>query len=411
MAHFKYIARDQSGKRVTGSQEAPEPNVLLERLTQKGYVVTKIEPVNETGQSSWLKMSFGGGKKISEEQFIFFNLQLANMIESGLTLISSLDNIIKQVKNPSFRGVLRKVTSSIEEGKSFSEATSQFPKVFPELFTSLMFAGEASGTLDMILQRYAKMVEDQFELKKKVKSAMTYPIILITVSVGVVVLMITLVVPNFVAIFVKSGVPLPWPTQFLYGLSMGARKYWFVSILICILPFAVVGFLKTTVWGKKAFDTFKLRVPLFGSLTRKVIMSRWARTLGTLIGGGLPILQALVISKKVAQNVVIEHGIEQACEAVERGGRIGDTFREDKEFPIEVVQMISVGEESGTIDKMLIKVAEFYDKIISYQVKRLSELIEPAFLVVVGAIVAFIMISILLPIFDMMKAIQGGGFK
>lgn len=409
MPHYKYIARDQSGKRITGSQEAPEPNVLIERLTQKGYIVTKLEPVNEQVSSNWLKMSFGSGKKISEEQFIFFNLQLANMIESGLTLLSSLENIIQQIKNAAFRGILRRVAGGIEEGKSFSEATAQFPKVFPELFTSLVYAGEVSGTLDSILQRYAKMVEDQFELKKKVKSAMTYPIILITVSVGVVVLMITLVVPNFVTIFVKSGIPLPWPTQFLYNLSMGARRYWYISLLVCILPFAVVGFMKTTLWGRKALDNFKLRVPLFGSLTRKVIMSRWARTLGTLIGGGLPILQALVISKKVAQNVLIEKGIQDACEAVEKGGRVGDTFRENKEFPIEVVQMISVGEESGSLDKMLIKIAEFYDKIISYQVKRLSELIEPMFLVVVGAIVAFIMISILLPIFDMMKAIQGRG--
>jgi type IV pilus assembly protein PilC len=413
MAHYKYIARDANGKKVSGSQEAPQANDLLDRLTRKGYVVTKIEPVEDAGKPAGIigalsSISFGGGK-VSQEQMIYFNLQLSNMLEAGMTLLSALENIIFQVKNKTFRSILKQVTSGIEEGKSLSESAGRFPKVFPELFTSLLYVGESSGTLDVILNRYSRLIEDQYELKKKVKSAMTYPIILVIVSIGIVALMMTLVVPNFVKIFMKTGVPLPWPTQFLYNLSQAITKNWIILVVVCILIFVVVRFLKATPWGRRKWDVMKLRLPLFGSLNRRVVMTRWARTLGTMVAGGVPILQALVISKKVAQNELIERGIGDACAAVERGGRIGESFRENKEFPIEVVQMISVGEESGTLDKMLLKVADFYDKLIAYQVKRLSELIEPAFLIFVGTVVGFIMLSVMLPIFDMLKALQGRG--
>ena len=408
MALYKYTARDASGKRMTGTQESPDQDTLLDRLSSRGYIVTKIEPTTESSLSKPVGgMSFGG--KIKEEQFIFFNLQLSNMIEAGLTLLTCLENIISQVKSKKLREVLRGVANSIEGGKSFSESASQYPKVFNELFTTLVMVGESSGTLEVILNRYAKLLEDQFELKKKVKSAMMYPIILIIVSILIVSLMVTMVVPNFVKIFVKSGVPLPLPTRFLYGLSQIVRQYWLMIAVICILLFIVVTFIKKTPWGKRWFNAMSLRMPLFGSLNQKVIMSRWARTLGTLIGGGVPIMQALIISKRVAQNAVIEAGLDRASQAVEKGARLGDTLKEDKEFPVEVVQMINVGEESGTLDKMLIKMADFYDKLIGYQVKRLSEMIEPTFLIFVGGIVGFIMLSMLLPIFDMIKALQTGG--
>ena len=408
MALYKYTARDASGKRLTGTQEAPDPDALLDRLSSRGYIVTKIEPTSATASSKPFLGGFSIGGKVKEEQFIFFNIQLSNMIEAGLTLLSALENILSQVKNKKLREVLRGVANSIEGGKSFSESASQYPKVFNELFTTLVMVGETSGTLEIILNRYAKLLEDQFELKKKVKSAMMYPIILMIVSVGIVALMVTMVVPNFVKIFVKSGVPLPWPTRFLYGLSQITRKYFLMITVICILLFIMVNFIKKTPWGNRWFNAMSLRLPMFGSLNQKVIMSRWARTLGTLIGGGVPIMQALIISKRVAQNVVIEAGLERASQAVEKGARLGDTLKEDKEFPVEVVQMINVGEESGTLDKMLIKMADFYDKLIGYQVKRLSEMIEPTFLIFVGGIVGFIMLSMLLPIFDMIKALQAG---
>lgn len=409
MALYKYTARDASGKRMTGVQESPDTDTLLDRLSSRGYIVTKIEPTTAGAPSKPFLGGFSIGGKIKEEQFIFFNIQLSNMIEAGLTLLTALENIITQVKNKRFREDLRGVANSIEGGKSFSESASQYPKVFNELFTTLVMVGETSGTLEIILNRYAKLLEDQFELKKKVKSAMMYPIILIIVSVLIVGLMVTMVVPNFVKIFVKSGVPLPWPTRFLYGLSQIVKQYWLMIAVICILLFIVVTFIKKTPWGKRWFNAMSLRLPMFGSLNQKVILSRWARTLGTLIGGGVPIMQALIISKRVAQNAVIEAGLDKASQAVEKGARLGDTLKEDKEFPVEVVQMINVGEESGSLDKMLIKMADFYDKLIGYQVKRLSEMIEPTFLIFVGGIVGFIMLSMLLPIFDMIKALQSGG--
>ncbi len=408
MALYSYTARDSAGKRMTGTQEAPSPDILIDRLSARGYIVTKVEPAIAGSPSKFLG-GFSLGGKIKDEQFIFFNMQLSNMLEAGLPILPSLENILYQVKNKKFNSVLRSVANSIEGGKPFSESVAEFPKVFNELFATLVMVGESSGTLEIILSRYVKLLEDQFELKKKVKSAMTYPIIMIVVSILVVSLMVTVVVPNFVKIFLKSGVPLPWPTRFLYELSQFAKKYYILIFVICILLFAMVSFLKKTKRGSRYIDILKLKLPPFGSLNRKVIMSRWARTLGTLIAGGVPILQSLTISKKVAQNKLIEESLDRACSAVERGGRLGDTFREDKEFPVEVVQMISVGEESGSLDKMLLKIADFYDKLIGYQVKKVSDMIEPAFLFIVGGIVGFIMLSLMLPIFDMLKALQVGG--
>ncbi len=409
MALFKYIARDSEGKRFSGSEEASSTNALIERLSQKGYIVTKIEPTTMQvgGATQWSAPSFA--KKVSEEVFIFFSLQLADMLEAGLPLLAYLNNMINQIKSNYFKKVLNAIATNIEEGKSFSESAAQFPHIFSDLFISLVIVGETSGTLDQMLARIAKLLEDQLDLKRKVKSAITYPIILIIVSIIVVGLMITMVVPSFVALFGKAGIPLPWPTRFLYGISQICRKYWLIIMTICFLIFVVLTFLKKTKAGKRFFDLLKLKIPVFGSLIKKVIMSRWTRTLGTLIGEGVPILQGLTIAKQSVANAAIQEKLDEVYLAIERGGRLGDAIRQEQEFPPEVIQMVTVGEESGTLDKMLMRISDFYDKMIAYQVKRMSDLIEPFFLIFVGVIVGFIMISVLLPIFDMIKVVQGKG--
>jgi type IV pilus assembly protein PilC len=408
MPAFQYVARDPAGKRIQGLAQADSVNDVLSQLTGKGFIVTKLEPADERKKFSWSDIIHFG--TISEEALIFFNLQLSSMLEAGLPLVACLNLLIPQLRNRRFRRVIQGVAAGVEEGKSFSESTSQYPRVFSDLFISLAVAGEASGNLEKMLSRYAHFLEDQLDLKRKVQSAMTYPIILIIVSIAVVVAMVTLVIPQFVAIFEKSGIPLPAPTQFLYILSIVFRKFWWLVMLICILLYVMLFFVGRTKGGKRFFDWCKLHAPLFGSLITRVVISRWVRTLGVLIGGGVPILQALGISKTMPGNVVVEARIENAAVHVEKGGRLADAFRNDQVFPLEVVQMINVGEESGTLDSMLLKIADFYDKMIGYQVKRLSDLVEPLFLIVIGGIVAFIMISVMLPIFDMIQLVQGGRF-
>ena len=406
MALYKYTARDSEGKKISGTEDSLSPTDLLEILTKKGYVVTKLEPAGKRSQSQWWDIQFG---KVPEDQFIFFNMQLSNMLEAGLPLLASLHILIVQIKNKRFRRVIEKVAHSVEEGKSLSESTAKFPKYFSDLFTSMIVVGEMSGNLDKVLTNIAKLLDDQLELKRKVKGAMTYPIVMTVLSGGVLALMVTMVVPYFVVIFGKVGVPLPLPTRILFMISRVVKSYWPFIIGICILIVIVLAFIKKTKWGSWTLDAFKLRIPIFGSLIKRTIMSRWARTLGTLMGGGVVILQSLAIAKNVVSNQVIEKSLDRAAEGVERGTRMADMFRDSKEFPIEVVQMINVGEESGTLDKMLVRIADYYDKLISYQVKQMSELIEPIFLIIIGGTVGFIMISVLLPIFDMIKVVQAGG--
>jgi len=274
------------------------------------------------------------------------------------------------------------------------------------LFVSMVKAGEASGKLDIILTRLAAFTEQQADIRQKVQSALFYPIILLFAGIIVTLFIVTFIVPQFAEIFVKVGVPLPLPTLILYHIGISIKQFWYV------LPLTVLGFWMlvrsylNTEFGRLRFDRLKLEFPVIGSLYRKIAISRFARTLGMLVTAGVPILQSLDIVKGVVANEVLARVIGHVRGAVERGEKIFESLKISREFPLDTIQMISVGEETGDLDEMLGKIADFYDLAVGYSIKKLISLIEPLFLCVLGGLVGLIMASMLLPIFDMIKVLR-----
>ncbi len=403
MPTFNYKARDNTGKLVRGVIEAATKEEVAEKLGRMGYA-----PVTITEVAAGLKLEeLGRGfKRISTEDIVMFNVQLANMLNSGLSIMTSLDTLGKQIENKRLREVIGSVSRSVEGGMSFSEALEKHPRVFSHLFASMVKAGEASGNLDKVLTRYAEFAEAQADLKQKVQGALFYPAILIVAATLVIVFIVTFVIPKFVEIFTRAGISLPLPTIILHATGIAIRQFWYLIILAGIaIVLAIRGYIRTE-RGKFIFDKACLKLPITGSLLRKTCISRFARTLSTLVGSGVPILQSLDIVREVVNNEVLGQVIKQMRDAAEKGEKLAQSLKVSEEFPPDTVQMISVGEETGNLEGMLNKISDFYDRAIGYSIKKLTTIIEPVFLVVMGAVVAFIMASMLLPMFDMIKVLK-----
>ncbi len=404
MPTFVYRARDDTGKQIKGTMQGRSTSELAKKLTDLGYLI--IDITEQKGPVLDLKGFQDKFQRVKPNDIVMVNIQLANMISSGLTLLTSLRTLIKQIENRYLKKVFEEVYRSVEMGSNFSNAVAKHPRVFSELFVSMIQAGEASGTLDVVLNRLATFAEHDADLRHKIGAAFVYPIILVVVGSLVVMFMITFVLPTFVEIFKKAGVPLPLPTRVLYGFSIGIKKYWF--LVVGGIGAAMFGFkaYAKTMAGKLQFDRFKLKIPVVGLLIRKISISRFSRTLATLVSSGVPILQALEIVERVVGNEVISRVIKSVREGVSKGEKIAEPLKISEEFPPDTIQMIAVGEETGSLDKMLNKISDFYDISIDYSVKKLTALLEPVFLLVMGSVVGFIVASLLLPMFDMMKTIR-----
>jgi type IV pilus assembly protein PilC len=345
-------------------------------------------------------------KRIKAQDIIMFSVQLANMIDAGLTLINSLQIIADQIENKKLKEVVEEVKRAVEGGSSFSEALAKHPKVFSGLYVDMVKAGETSGRLNTVLNRLAVYVEQQEDLRQQVKNALFYPMILVVVGLAVVVMIVSFVLPKFVEIFRKADVPLPLPTQILHSFGMGLIHFWYVYLLVGWLAVMAVNMYARTSKGGFQVDRLKLRLPVTGPLVRKLIISRFSRTLATLVDSGVPILQSLDVVRGVVANKIIGDVILKARNSVEQGERIEKELRKSGEFPPDMVQMIAVGEETGKLGPMLTKIAGFYDSAVGYSLKKLIALIEPAFIIVLGMLVGLIMASMLLPMFDMIKTVN-----
>ena len=403
MFAFNYRARDSTGKPVRGVIDALSDEEVAEKLHQMGYTPIMITEVFAGLKLKQLEWNF---RRIKTADIVMFNVQLANMLSSGLSVISSLDILQKQNENKRLSEVIGRVSRSVEAGESFSQALAKHPRVFPNLFVSMVKAGEAGGGLDEILNRYAEFAETQADLQRKIREALYYPIILIAAATGVIVFIATVLIPKFVEIFNRAEISLPLPTIILYGIGTAIRQFWYVIILSGVL--IVLGlrrYLKTET-GKFRFDTVSLKLPILGPIVRKSCISRFARTLSTLIGSGVPILESLDIVTDVVNNQILGRVIRQMRQSVEKGERLAASLKVSKEFPPDTVQMISVGEESGNLEKMLNKISDFYDRATGYSIKKLVASLEPILLLVMGAVVAFTMASMLLPIFNMVKLLK-----
>jgi type IV pilus assembly protein PilC len=376
---------------------------VAEKLRRMGCTPVRITKVFTGLTLEQLEWNF---RRIRTQDIVMFNVQLANMLNSGLSVVSSLDILQKQNENKRLSEVIGRVSRSVEAGESFSQALAKHPKVFPNLFVSMVKAGEAGGGLDEILNRYAEFAETQADLQRKIREALYYPIILIVAATGVIVFIATALIPKFVEIFNRAEISLPLPTIILYGIGTAIRQFWYVIILSGVL--IVLGlrrYLKTET-GKFGFDKVSLKLPILGPIVRKSCISRFARTLSTLIGSGVPILESLDIVTDVVNNQVLGLVIRQMRQSVEKGERLAASLKVSEEFPPDTVQMISVGEESGNLEKMLNKISDFYDRATGYSIKKLVASLEPILLLVMGAVVAFTMASMLLPMFNMVKLLK-----
>lgn len=402
MPSFIYRARDNAGRSVKGSMDASSKVEVVDKLNKMGYMSTRVtESLTGVNAASFLDVF----KRVGTEDIILFNIQLSNMISAGISILASLDTLDRQLGNSKLRVAVEDIKRRVESGDSFSESLTNHPKVFSRLFVNMVKAGEASGKLDSVLAKYAQYFEHQADLKEKIKGALFYPAILLVAGIVVTLFIVTFVIPQFAEIFMQSGIELPMVTLVLYKVGMTIKGYWYVGLLgVAAILFFLNRYAKTPNGRKKA-DRLKLSLPIFGVLHRKSAISRFARTLGTLTASGVPILQSLDIVKEVIDNQVLAKIIEDVRSTVERGGRIADHLKASSEFPPDIVQMIAVGEESGNLDIMLNKISDFYDMSLGYTIKKLTAIIEPLFLIIMGSLIGFIMASMLLPIFDMIKVL------
>jgi len=402
MTNYEYKARDREGKVVTGTMESSSADKLAEKLREMDYMPTQIKEASPEMNLDQFSDRF---KRIKPEDLILFSVQLSNMIDAGLTLISSLNIIFNQIENKKLRGIVGEVKRDVEGGSSFSDALAKHPQTFSKLFIDMVQAGETSGKLNIVLNRLADYAEQQEDLRQQVMNALFYPMILVMAGLTVVILIVSFVMPQFVEIFNKAGVPLPLPTQIFYGFGVALKKFWYLIILAIWASIQAIKMYTRTEKGRVQFDKLKLNLPVIGTLTRKLIISRFSRTLATLVDSGVPILHSLDIVRGVVGNQVIGDVIKKARDSVEEGEHIEKELRKSGEFPPDVVQMIAVGEETGKLGHMLYKISGFYDNAVGYSLKKLIALIEPVFIIILGVLVGFIMASMLLPMFDMIKTI------
>jgi type IV pilus assembly protein PilC len=404
MPNYQYKARDESGKLIAGTQIAANKELIATSLQKSKYTVISISENTDffAEIDNYLKRFTA----IKVTDLVMFDVQLSNMIGAGIALPTALLTLSEQIENPRLKDAVTAVYNDIKGGSTFSDSLKKYPDVFPKLFTNMIHAGEVAGNLDEILARLAVFFEHDAELKQKISTAMFYPMILITLGIGIMVGIIVSVLPAFAKIFIDGNVKLPFPTLVLYSLNLFIRAWWRHIIIAIIGVVFLFKWYKKTPAGKYNMDRIMLHMPVTGPLTRDATIARLTRTLASLISSGVPMLQALEVTENTIDNALISKALRNVYVSVSKGETISKPLKESGEFPAMPIHMISVGEETGALDTMLNKVADYYDMSTEYSLKRMTALIEPIFLVVIGGGVGFIFASILLPIFNMVKTLQ-----
>jgi len=399
MPLFKYVAKDEEGNTITDVLEAKDEALALDMLRVKNLIIITITEQKVT------KIGKVVGKKVKSEELVIFSRQLATMVNAGIPLVQSLDILSEQMESINFRQMVTQVRSDVESGASLSAALEKHPKVFTLLYTNMVKAGETSGMLDEILERLAGYLEKNDTLQRKVKSAMVYPAVVSVMAIGITLVLLLKVIPTFKEIFTSLGGTLPLPTEILINISDTVRKYFLMVVIILVVFCVVLQKLISTPKGRIRFDQIKLKLPVFGVLLCKVAVARFSRTLSTLIRSGVPILSALEIVGKTAGNTVIEAAVENARVGIREGESISAPLSKSKAFPPMVTRMISVGEESGELEKMLSKIADFYETQVDVAVSGLTSMIEPLIIAFLGIVVGSIVVAMFLPIFKITELI------
>lgn len=397
---FTYKAKNKKGEEQKGEITAENQEMAVAKLSKLELYVTDISGVkNDFFKSGFFK------KKVSLKDKIIFTKEMAIMTRGGLSLIESLDSLKQQAENPEFKKVIGVTIEDVRGGMSLSKAFAKHPEVFSELYIAIVSSGERSGKLDDVLERLAEQLQKDYDLITKVKSAITYPIVIVTALFGTVILMLVFVVPKMKSIFDGMGVALPLPTRILLAMSGFVVNQWYVVLAVIIVLIILIRLWAKTQKGAFNIDKFKISVPIFGSITKKIYLARFARTTATLINSGLPMLDVIETDKTVVGNKFYLPIFNQISKDVESGIPLSAGIKKHKIFPVMISQMISVGEKSGKIDEILIQLADFYDKEVEASTASMASLIEPILIIIIGVGIGLAIISVIMPIYSLVNVI------
>lgn len=404
---YFYRVRDRQGKIVTGKLEAENEAAVSQRLREMGYLVIAVEEEKVPITKKEIRLL---KPKVKPKDITVFTRQFATMINAGLPLVKCLSILTEQTESPVLSEVISDVQHEVEMGRSLSDALSKHPEVFKDLYTSMVKAGEIGGVLDDVLLRIASTLESEDEIRRRIKSAMTYPTAMFAISILLLIVMLVFVVPIFERMFRDMGATLPFLTRIIMSVSHFLVSWKGVIILALLIGGVVFlrRWLRTPV-GRRSLDSLKLKLPVFGPLIHKMSLSRFSRTLGTLVASGVPILQALEITSSTVGNVLVAEAVDNVRTSVKEGESIAKPLSQSPLFPPMVTQMLAIGEETGALDTMLNKVSDFYDSEVSATVEALTSLLEPVLIVFLGVVVGTIVISLYMPIFSLISQFSKQG--
>jgi type IV pilus assembly protein PilC len=394
---------DAAGRTVSGALDADSLEVVRAKLSELKYYVLNIRQAKERVQGLSL---LAGLQRVKLRELVVFSRQFATMIDAGLSVVKCLDILQQQCPNPRLREVVAAVKHDIAGGSSLTDALGKHPRVFPPLYVNMIKSAEVGGILDEVLDRLATFLEKEQEVRGKVKSAMMYPGVVLTFALLMLTALIFFVLPKFKLIFETMELKLPVSTRFLLNFSAFFFQHWYLFLVGLVGAVAAAKFYGRTEKGRRVIDGLKLRAPIFGELLLKSCISRFARTFGTLIASGVPVLRALEIVADTAGNRVIAESVWRARTSIKEGDKISTPLFSSKVFPVMVTQMIAVGEETGRLDEMLVKVSDFYDSEVDAALKGITSLIEPLMIVGLGLIVGFIAVSVISPIYELVGSIK-----
>jgi type IV pilus assembly protein PilC len=423
MPRFNYVALDGRGQESSGLLEAASSNAAISQLRQAGYFPTSVIEEAMIGGDGGRRSATVARttkprakkgivlfqrRKVKSKILMIFTRQLATLIDSGLPLLRSLNVLSNQERDKVLKSTIDKLADSVQSGSTFSDALALHPKIFNKLYVNMIRAGEVGGVLELVLTRLSEFQEKAAKIKNKVLSAMVYPIIVMTMAVGILCFLLVFIVPRFEAIFhdLLGDKPLPPVTRFVLGVSGFMKDHGLVLLAAVVAILAVYHVVGRTRLGRLAIDDFKLRMPLFGNLNRKTAISRFARTLGTLVTSGVPILQALNITRETAGNAAIARAIARVHDCVKEGESIVQPLEASKAFPAMVVSMIDVGEETGKLPEMLLKIADVYDDEVDNAVAALTSMLEPLMIVFLAVIVGTIVLALFTPLISIITGLQ-----
>lgn len=401
MPQFSYKARFPNGSITTAVIEAPDQRTASDKLKAQKLIVMEIREAKGSPLAEFIDKINPFKPGVGSKELVLFSRQLSTLVSAGVPIVQGLSILVDQAETPVFKKVITGIREDIEQGISIADAMKKHPVAFTELYVAMIRAGEVGGILDAILERLSSYLEASEELKGKISGAMVYPAVIMTVAGAVTLFLLIFILPTFKTIFSSFGAELPLPTKIMLGISDTLRQFWYLVVGIPIgLGIAFKQWRKTEK-GLAISDAIALKLPLFGILLKKVAVAKFSRTLGTLIKSGVPILQAMDTVSKTSGNKVIEAAINKAKESIREGERMAEPLRKTNVFPPMVIQMIAIGEETGNLDTMLSKIADFYDSEVDVAVKSLTSMIEPLIMVGLGGVVGMIVLAMFMPMFEM----------